>query len=732
MIRLRDRLYTFEEASALARREQNLGNVRNAAEIYNLILAAAPDHAETNNNFGVVLQQMNRHAEALARFDRALFLEPNSAEALMNRGNILLLLRRIDEALASYDRLIALKPNYAFAHNSRGIALQEMKRHAEALASYDKAIELDPDYDMAHSNRGLLLKALQRYSEALASFDRAIELKSGNAVSHNNRGLALQEMKRHEEALASFDKALTLRPNYAAAHNNRGVTLQELNRHADALASYDRALALKPDYDMAYNNRGLTLKEMRRFGDALASFDRAIVLNPLNHMAYNNRGHTLQEMKLYDEALASCNKAIELNPDFAEAFNSRAASLWGLKLYDEALASCDRAIALKPDFAEAYHNRGVVLVNMGNMSDAEEMFVKALAIRPDLPTALFSLAMIHKHQAVDHENARNIKSLIDQHGAAIRDNDFLYFALGKIHDDCGHYDAAFDCYREANRILNAKVSYDPDKMSEITKSIIEVFSKDFLAQSFSFASDSRSPLFIVGMPRSGTTLTASILSNHRSIGTAGELPTLAQFTARLPRLIEKDIPYPQAVAHVTPAIASRLIEEYENRLRRDIGTELPHVIDKSPLNFRNLGFIAMLFPKARIVHCTRHPLDTCLSNFFQHFSLNYDYSFDLRNIGHFYGEYLKTMEHWRRVLPVEMLEVNYEDVIRATEEMVHRMLDFLGLEWDERCLAPHTNPNAVDTASNWQVRQPIYNQSVDRWRHYEKHLAPLREMLGTA
>jgi Sulfotransferase family len=231
------------------------------------------------------------------------------------------------------------------------------------------------------------------------------------------------------------------------------------------------------------------------------------------------------------------------------------------------------------------------------------------------------------------------------------------------------------------------------------------------------------------MPRSGTTLTASILSNHRSIDTAGELPTITQFTSRLPKLIEKDVLYPQAVGHITPAIASRLINEYESRLRRDIGPDVPHVVDKSPLNFRHLGFIPMLFPRARIIHCTRHPLDTSLSNYFQHFSLNYDYSFDLKNIGHFYGEYLKTMEHWQNVLPGKILEINYEDMIADTKKMVHTTLDFLGLEWDERCLAPHTNPCVVDTASNWQVRQPIYNQSVERWRHYEKHLTPLKEML---
>jgi hypothetical protein len=222
---------------------------------------------------------------------------------------------------------------------------------------------------------------------------------------------------------------------------------------------------------------------------------------------------------------------------------------------------------------------------------------------------------------------------------------------------------------------------------------------------------------------------ASILSNHSAVDTAGELTIITEFTRQLPGLVGGDILYPQAARHITPAIASRLINDYEKRLRRDIEPDVPHVVDKHPLNFRHLGFIAMLFPKARIIHCTRHPLDTGLSNYFQRFYLDYNYSFDLRNIGHFYGEYAKIMEHWRKVLPIKLIEISYEDLIMDTEPVVRRALDSLGLEWDERCLAPHTNPCAVETASNWQVRQPIYRQSVERWRHYEKHLTPLKEML---
>jgi hypothetical protein len=236
-------------------------------------------------------------------------------------------------------------------------------------------------------------------------------------------------------------------------------------------------------------------------------------------------------------------------------------------------------------------------------------------------------------------------------------------------------------------------------------------------------------LFIVGMPRSGTTLLANILSHHRAVGTAGELPAIIEFAPGLVELAKKGFPYPQAAKHLPSAAVARLVNDYERRLRRDTGSDAAYVIDKNPLNFRHLGFISMLFPEARIIHCTRHALATGLSNYFVRFPLNLDYSFDLRNIGHFYQEYVRLMEHWRKVLPLKMIEISYEETVSNTPETVRRMLDFLGLEWDDRCLSPHTNPCAVETASQWQVRQPMYGHALERWRHYEKYLTPLKEAL---
>lgn len=533
---------------------------------------------------------------------------------------------------------------------------------------------------------------LGNHQNAVDIYNRIRVKTPGHAEIHINLGVSLQAMRRYDDALKSFDQAIAIKPDHAEAHNNRGAILQLLNRQTEALASYDQAITLKSDYANAHHNRGCILKQLRRYDEALQSFEKAVAVNPDHAEAHNNRGIALQEMRRYDEALASFGKAMEITPTHAGACN----------------------------------NRGVIRVIKGQMAEAERMFLQAIRLHPVFPDAWFNLVNIRKYQTVDDPDVEDIGHLLKLTGSSLDAKEQLHFALGKIFDDCGRYDEAFAFYRVANEIRNCRVAYNPDKVRQLSDGIIQAFTGDFVAEPFSFASASAVPLFIVGMPRSGTTLLASILSNHRSIATSGELPNLTDLAACLPGLTGNRMSYPN------PEAGARLVEDYEKCLKHGSHPDRPHVIDKNPLNFRNLGFIMKMFPRARIVHCRRHPLDTAISNYFQRFPLHLDYSFDLGNIAHFYGEYSRLMEHWRTVLAPQMIEVHYEDLVVNTEHTTRKALGFLGLEWDERCLAPHTNPCAVETASQWQVRQPIYHQSLERWRHYEKQLASLKGMFLSA
>jgi tetratricopeptide (TPR) repeat protein len=505
-----------------------------------------------------------------------------------------------------------------------------------------------------------------------------------------------QRLGNFQAALDIFNLLLAKLPNSAEIYNNRGAILQMIRRPEEALASYDQAVTLKPDYANAWFNRGGALKQLNRFEEALASYDQAIALKPGHAEAHNNRGVLLQQMRRFDEAIASY----------------------------------DQAIAAKSDHAAAHNNRGTALMSKGDMAGAEKMFRKALQLKPDFADPLHSLAKMHRYQNPSEPDVKEIFALLQKPGISSENKEHLFFTLGKIYDDCGLYDEAFKYFRQANEIRNVSASYQPDAVAKLTDDIIEVFNREFLSQRFAFASDSHLPLFIVGMPRSGTTLLASILSNHPAIATAGELPDMADYAMRLGELLKSGTFYPQAVKQVTPTVASHIITEYEKRLKCEAKSVSLYIIDKNPLNFRHLGFIAMLFPQAQIIHCTREPLDTCLSNYFTRFPLSLNYAFDLRNIGHFHLEYARLIEHWRKIPAIRMLDVSYEDLILKTEPTARKMLEFLGLEWDARCLAPHTNPNPIETASDWQVRQPIYQQSLGRWQHYGKYLGPLKEVLN--
>jgi tetratricopeptide (TPR) repeat protein len=507
--------------------------------------------------------------------------------------------------------------------------------------------------------------------------------------------LAIEEHRRGNlpAVVELYTLVLNKAPGYAEGHNNRGVVLQQMKRYDEALASYDRAIALKPGYANAHFNRGTVLKKMLRREEALASYEQAIALQPDHAEAHNNRGVLLQE----------------------------------LKRYDEALASYDRVIALNPNHVEANNNRGVVLASKGNMAEAEKMFLKASRLKPDFADPWFNLANIRSYQTADNAEVQSIRALLNKPGITAEETEHLHFTLGKIHDDCGSYDEAFAHFRQANELRNTQVAYDPRLVETMTDSLIEVFSRDFLQVPCPFASASRSPIFVVGMPRSGTTLLASILSNLPAVASAGELSTLGDLALGLSAHV--DAPYPAAVRRLTAAAAEHVTLNYENRLRRDVDAAMACVVDKNPLNFRHLGLIALLFPNARILHCTRNPLATGLSNYFQRFPLHMDYCFDLRNIGHFHREYLRLMAHWQTMPGLKVLDVAYEEMILQTEQTTRRLLEFLGLDWDEHCLAPHTNRYAVETASQWQVRQPIYQHSLENWLHYEKYLGPLKAAL---
>jgi tetratricopeptide (TPR) repeat protein len=674
---------------------------------------------------GFAFHQEGRLVDAGRIYGGILQHAPDHFDALHLLGVIACQNRSYEQAVLLISKAISINPHVALAHFNRASALQELRRLEEALASYDKAIALRPDFAEPYSNRGNVLQELRRFEEALVSYDKAIALKPGFAEPYSNRGNVLQELGRLEEALVSYNKAIALRPDYAEAYSNCGVTFYELKRFEEAVVSCDKAIALKPDFAEAYSNRGNAFKELNRLEEALFCYDKAIALNPNYAEAHSNRGNVLKELRRYEEALVSSDKAIALKPDFADAYSSRGNALYELDRLDEALVSFEKAIALKSILADAYSNMGRVLNARGRLEEARAAFLKAIDIVPMNVGAYFNLADSMTFASGDPHLAAMQKLVVAPEGLSKTDRIKLNFALGKAYADLKDQRRSFLHLLAANAGKRAMISYDEPAALALFDRIEATFSRELIAAKSGGGDPSQRPIFVLGMPRSGTTLVEQILASHPMVHGAGELETLSEVVLAVRNPGSTTIPYPDFVPALDRAALMSIGAHYLAAINdRAPGGE--RVTDKMPSNYYFAGLIHLALPNAKIIHTVRHPLDTCISCFSKLFAGAQNHTYDLGELGRYYKRYERLMTHWRRVLPPErILDVRYEDVVEDLETQARRIISYCGLPWDDRCLSFHETDRPVRTASVTQVRQPIYSNAVGRWRGYEEFIGPL-------
>ncbi|MEA2779957.1 MAG: hypothetical protein QOK29_1501 [Rhodospirillaceae bacterium] len=574
------------------------------------------------------------------------------------------------------------------------------------------------------------LQQAGRLEQAAASYGQALALKPDYAEAHNNLGNVLRGLKRVEEAVRSFRRALEIRPEHAGIHSNLGLALGDLGRFDEALASHRRAIELNPDLAPAHNNLGIVLKELDRLDEAVACYRRAVELAPGFAEAHNNLGNALRALKRHDEAIASYRRTLELRPDYAEAHNNLGNVLRDLERPEEAIACYRRALALKPDNAELHNNLGRALQEAGALDEAAQAFDQAIGLDPTLADAYFNRTRVGKIRSGDailaamEHMARGTESL------PAKDRISLHFALGKAYEDLGRHDEAFRELAEGNRLRWAALDYDEAARRRRFERIEAAFTPSLMASKAGLGSDSDLPIFVIGFPRSGTTLTEQILASHPQVHGAGELSHLWDIAAAMHAHFDPTVTFPECLKLLHPNDFLVLGEAYLERLPvRD--RAISRIVDKRPENFMFAGLIQLILPEARILHVRRNPLDVCVSCFSLPLGGDLECASDLGALGRYYGMYLRLMEHWRRVLPAEaMLEIQYEDLIGDLEGQGRRMLEYCDLPWDDRCLAFHETDRLVATPSMTQVRQPLYRSSVERWRRYEKHLGPLRDALA--
>jgi tetratricopeptide (TPR) repeat protein len=648
------------------------------------------------------LSESERMARALLeRYPRAGMLWKILSVSLLRQGK---------DALAELRRTTEIMPQDAEAHANLGAALHDRGLWTDALESLDRARAINPNDVQVLVDSGNALRALGRSKEAIALYRRALERHAGHAEARNNLGNALMEQGDCAEAAGCYRAALAIEPGNAQIHCNLGNAERQLGLFDEALASSARAVALDPTLSVAHKNAGLVLAALGRRGQAVSAYRQALALDPRDIDALNNLGKVLFEHNHIEESAATYRRALAIDARSAPAHVGLASGHRMQGRHAEAESSCQDALAADPKSIEALTVLGELRADSGRFAEALALFERALTVDPLFCSAINGIAMHRKMERGDAAWLARANAAVARRPPLAHEISLRY-ALGKYHDDVGDYDVAFGHYRIANELAKRYGSrYERGELGRLVDEVIARY--DSAAAAGTPSSDDERPVFIIGMPRSGTSLVEQILASHPDIYGAGEVIFWEEaFAAQRGTGSQGSPELPQAVA-----------QAYFDRLGAASRTAL-RIVDKMPRNFLYAGLIRTVFPKARIIHMRRDPIDTCLSIYFQALGA---YPNDLEDLAHYYGEYLRAMRHWRSVLPpTALLEIPYEALVADPEPWTRRMLEFLGLPWDPRCLEFHRTERVVITASKWQVRQKIHTGSAGRWQHYRQYVAPL-------
>lgn len=711
---------------AAAAEHHRAARLADAEKLYRGVLDLDPAHADSLHLLGVIALQTLRFAEADSLIARAIALNGRNPGYHNNRGLALQSAGKLDAAMACYEEALALNPRYAEAHYNLGIARGAAGRLDEAVECYRRALALKPGYAQAHNNLGNAFKDLGRRDEAEASYRSALAAVPGYAEAHNNLGNILREGGRLAEAVESYRRALELNPRYPDAHHNLGRVLGDQGQLDQAIESYRRALALRPEQAEAHNDLGMALRALRKPGEAVASYRRALELKPDHAEALSNLGVALQDLGQLEAAIESYRKAIALKPGFAPFHNNLGTALQDQGRLDAALASYETALALAPDDAEAETNLGTALVALGRIDEARHRFERAVRLAPRNPRHFRLLGQTRTFAAGDRELA-DLRALAQDADSLSEPRQVeLHFALAKALDDAGARDEAFGHYLAGNALKRKDMAYDDRAVLEHHRRLTGTFSREAIAAAAGAGEPSPLPVFIMGMPRSGSTLIEQILASHPDFGAAGEVNDFETELARL---------YPAGVPEKIPPAAElrELGRRYVARLKAR-APEALRITDKMLANFQHAGLIHLALPKARLIHSRRDPLDTCLSCFCTLFDKdNLPFAYDLAELGRHYSAYQRLMAHWRAALPAGiLLEVDYEELVADLEGQARRIVAHCGLPWNDSCLSFHKASRAVTTASAAQVRRPLYRSSVGRWRPDPELLRPLTDALDGA
>jgi tetratricopeptide (TPR) repeat protein len=712
-----------------------------AARRYHGLLLHEPENADALHLFGVMHHECGHSVRAAELIGRAVALRPQAAAFHANLAEVHRKLGQHEQAIDCCRTALRLQPGYPEAANNLGLALQALGRHEDAIQAFHAALASRPTFALARNNLGVALRDLGRVDEAFEAFRLAVEADPNLAMAQANLGQALLDRGEVDQALPHCEEAIRLQPELAAARNALGNAYSALDRRPEAVAAYSEALRLSPDLGgpRVHANIGRALHRDGRLRQALFHLQRAAELEPDDDDHWLNLAAAHADDDDYAAAIPCCRRVVELRPESPRGHTELGRALQDEGQTAEALACFRRALELDPDHFDAMLKLGGLYEELGEMDAAAASYRQASAIRPAAPGPLACLATMLRGR-LQQEERTAIRTRLDDSQLDDGPRASLLFGQAHDHDARGEYVEAAACLEPANALASRARQergrdYDPVEHSAFVGRLIEGFSPELIARlaGAGAGDDTCQPVFVFGMPRSGTTLVEQVLASHSRVHGAGELRLVRRTLEAIPATLgREDILLPCLAAFDEPAVKTlaRLhLDRLSAILDRDRpGFEADRIVDKMPDNYLYLGLIAILFPRATLISVRRDPRDIALSCWMTNFR-SIRWADDPDHLAGRIREYRRMMAHWEAVLPTPVHEVVYERLVDDFETEAQRLVAACGLEWEPSCAEFHRTTRPVRTASVTQVRQPLYRKSLSRWKNYRCELASLFDRL---
>ncbi len=618
---------------------------------------------------------------------------------------------RNEDAVAIFSKILEKRPDIAPAHNFLGMARANQGKMDDALACYRRALEIDPDLADAHNNLGNLLRHLGDHQEAIASYQRVLDLVPGSTVIHVNMGKTLAAMGRGEEAAACFDRALEMDGKSAPALRGLARLQEQEGDGEGAIATFRRALEIEPNSVAGLNDLGILLESQQHLDEALACFQRALEIDPKAVGSRVNLSNILRSQEKLEEAEAALLRALEIDPLSTSAHNNLGIIYRDMQREEDAIACFRRTLEINPNHIEALNNMGNALRRLGKDEEALAAFQRAIDIDPDFMEVYLNRAKVYKFHDGDPELER-LKGYMEKEDLSEHYRKHLFFTLGKAHDDAGLYGEAFSNFQKGNEMMARQEPYDARNHRIGVEVLKRIFHRALPPAREEPAAADRIPIFIVGMSRSGKTITESLLARHPDVYDAGERKEWTKAIQEVCDRYSITEGFPQCMDAMNGDRIREIGQVYIDMVGKT-DPDSKYIINTIPGNYSHVGLIFLAFPHVRVIYCHRYPLDNFLQVYFYRYKHGNQHSYRFGDLISYYADYLNIMRHWFGLYGGRMLSVEYEATIRNPAETAKRVYDYCGLEFDPRSI----------------MDMEFRSDEIGHWKNYEPYLGEVREAL---